>query len=305
MKQLLFVLGFLILAAPTAAQEATTPNANIVSFDLDEPRDVTTLINIIAKGMGFDVIIEPPLQKQVTGHFEGTPMAVIRKLVQPFGYTVSNRDETIYVRGQSVASTAAPQPSATPTQPVYAPPALPQPMFYTTRHLDAGLIHVCQLPNKYTVPAIYSPSLAAQGFDQGEWILARNRDFTPCPIQPFLPMYGVNPMMIHTGQAQILPFIGMYGMRGCMNGLSGRVKFKYAGPDSERLLWEVTVNGRIQGSIDQGDAWFNNGLWVCAGPVTIGATKRGFGSVPTREYDIRPGDLTEITIGDFMFEKTP
>jgi hypothetical protein len=92
----------------------------------------------------------------------------------------------------------------------------------------------------------------------------------------------------------------VFGMRGCATGPSGRVKFKYVGHPQERVLWEVEFDGAIVGSIDQADSFFNS-AYFCVGNHTVKARKRGVGVIE-RIYSVRIGDLTEITIGDFLFE---
>ncbi|MBI2355932.1 MAG: hypothetical protein HYV13_01845 [Candidatus Doudnabacteria bacterium] len=102
---------------------------------------------------------------------------------------------------------------------------------------------------------------------------------------------------------------GLYGYglsRGCSTGQpSGRVKFKYYGEGKERGLWKVWFNGRRIGSVDQGDSAWNE-MWECVGDYVVEIEKRRCqprGLCRYRDvYSVRAGELTEVEIGDVLFE---
>jgi hypothetical protein len=277
MRSLFVILFVVLLAVPSAFAQQPAPEATI-TLDMDNAA-YAILIQTIAKTqqMGW-AIVGGPIPGGWTGLLRDVPYEDALDIILPQGWGWEIRGKSIIVRQGVSRRPNQQQPAATPTGP-------------------------SQSPVRYSLAAAVLPPIYQGGptwMDLREIEVHRQQAITDA-LNLADHQYRMAMMpttFLHPG------FLGgfMYGgMKGCATGASGYFKFKYDGPSADRILWEVEFNGQLIGSIDQADSFFNE-KWVCVGSYTITARKRGKDGAVTRNYLVSYRELTEITVGDYLFD---
>jgi hypothetical protein len=312
MKRLVFAcFVFAVIAAPTWAQGIFNDEYGPVIYPNALP--VSKILNDLSKEKGFSVTFEgvPPLERTIHGEF---PRMRLRQFI----------DDILLAKIESNGCFAESRitifgPGTTLPKSCFSP-AVDSPSTTAINGRRSGTIgarEASEVDNFWDLPT--PDGLTPQ--QKMEWYRKRrNRPgYDPCaygdypcsgnyPVESIPLVYVPDRLYTRTGLRYDRDYItdGYYGyfpyMRGCTTGPSGQVKFKYVGPPEERVLWEVEFDGAIIGSIDQADSFFNKS-YFCVGKIEVTARKRGMPGEVRRTYSVRLADLTEITVGDFLFPK--
>ena len=301
MKRLLFVAGACVLFSFTsiaAAQQGVTmlPSGNITVNMHDT--QTYKIVRAIADKLGDEVVFRDLPAEKISADFEDiSSNAVLDAILneQGFGFDEDKIGKTISVtrkthavgpQTQKTGSMALQQPMSQPL--AFSPPVQPR----VSYHYFPDLV-----PDGYTGgPTWLDQAVEADRAQQTVRDLYIANRFAYQPAVSIQPPYYAGANNYYGGGFPIIyPW-----MKGCMNGVPGYIKFKYVGKSTERILWQVYLNGEIVGSLDQGDSFFNK-IHVCAGHNMVVVEKLVPGKPRMeRPYSVRPGDLTEITVGDFL-----
>lgn len=159
MKSLLLLAALVFTPAFCEAQTAPCK----ITFQGKFLKPASVALDYIETVCGYKVVYGsandvPQSIINLEGKSYDTVDAAVSDIINNVGFTaqIDNANKTITVRRQTAPVTASNNP-----------PLPPVPL--------SGFRHPCSLPNMYTIPRVYSPSL---GMTEAEWITASNR--LPC-----------------------------------------------------------------------------------------------------------------------------